>query len=175
MFFFVKKNMSRIKPTVVQISARCVKLLKKELAKRQLERHYQFRIHLLLLSWEGKTNYEISVLLETSLPTIRRWRLRWSVNYELIFELESDHCTDSVLVKEIKSILSDKPRSGSSSRITDEEKIRLQALACQKPSDFDLPFSVWTHVELSKQANKMGIKISSSHYGKILKKRFTTS
>jgi len=170
--------MSRKKPTVVKISNRCVKLLKKEITKRQLERHYQFRIQVLLLSCEGKTNYEIAEQLETSLPTVRRWRLRWNENAALILGLENDHRLhknrDSILVKEIKSILSDKPRSGSSSRITDKEKVRLQALACQDPFDFDLPFSVWTHVELSKQANKMGIKISSSHYGKILKKRFTS-
>ena len=171
--------MSRIKPTVVKLSSRCIKLLKKELTKRQLEKHYHFRIQILLLSCEGKTNFEISEILKTSLPTVRRWRLRWNENSDSIIGLESDHRLhknrDSILVKEIKSILSDNPRSGSSSRITDEEKLRLQALACQDPSDFDLPFSVWTHVELSKQANKMGIRISSSHYGKILKKRFTTS
>jgi transposase len=171
--------MSRIKPTVVKISDRCIKLLKKELTKRQLERHYQFRIQILLLSCEGKTNFEISEELKTSLPTVRRWRLRWKENAALIIGLEQDHRSaknsDLILVKGIKSILSDSARSGSSSRITDEEKIRLQALACQDPSDFNLPFSVWTHVELSKQANKMGIKISSAHYGRVLKKRFTAS
>jgi len=171
--------MSRIKPTVVKVSERCRNLLRKELKKRQLENHYQFRIQIILLSSEGKTNPEISEQLKTSLPTVRRWRLRWQENASFILGLENDHraskTIDSILVKEIKSVLSDKHRSGSSSRITDQEKIRLQALACQKPSDFELPFSVWTHVELAKQANKMGIKISSSHYGKILKKRFTPS
>jgi transposase len=171
--------MSRIKPTIVKISDRCVKLLRNELTKRQLEGHYQFRIQILLLSWEGKTNFEIAKLLKTSLPTVRRWRLRWKENAELIIGLEHDHRErknrDSTLVKEIKSILSDQPRSGSSSRITDEEKLRLQALACQEPADFDLSFSVWTHVELSKQADRMGIKISSSHFGRVLKKRFTSA
>ena len=171
--------MSRKKPTVVKVSNRCSNLLRIELKKRQLEQHFQFRIQIILLSSEGKTNPEISEELKTSLPTVRRWRLRWNENSDSIIELENDHREsknrDLTLIREIKSVLSDSPRSGSSSRISDEQKLRLQTLACQKPSDFGLPFSVWTHVELSKQADKMGIKISSSHYGKVLKKRFTAS
>jgi transposase len=81
--------------------------------------------------------------------------------------------SESYLLRGVKSVLSDAPRSGSSCKISIEEKIRLQALACQSPADFGFTFSTWTHVELSKQAEKMGIKISSSHYGRILKKRFT--
>jgi transposase len=170
--------MSRIKPTVVNVSARATNLLRRELSKRQIENHYQLRFQIILLSSEGKTNPEISEILNTSLPTVRRWRLRWAEKSDSLISLESDHRhiknTDLILLREIKLVLSDSARSGSSCRISEEEKVRLQALACQHPSDFGLPFSAWTHIELSKQANKMGIKISSSHYGRVLKKRFTT-
>ncbi len=169
--------MSRIKPTEVKVSERCTHLLKKELKKRQLEKHYHFRIQVILLSSQGRTNPEISEELNTSLPTVRRWRLRWHESSDSLIGLEKDHRESKnrglILVREIKSVLSDSPRSGSSSRISDEEKIRLQALACQEPSDFGLPFPTWAHIELSKQANKMGIKISSSHFGRVLKKRLT--
>ena len=75
----------------------------------------------------------------------------------------------------IKEILTDLPRSGSSSRITNSEKDRLIALACESPQNHGLPFTVWTHKELSAQAKKMGINISSSYYGILLKKRITTT
>jgi len=175
--------MSRKKPIGVKVSERISNLLKIELNKRQLESHYKLRIQIILLCSERKTNPEISEQLTTSLPTVRRWRLRWHENSDLIAGLESNDKekhgqpinSDLILINEVKLVLSDKYRSGSCCRISDEEKLRLQALACQEPSDFDLAFSSWTHVELSKQADKMGIKISSSHLGRVLKKRFTTS
>jgi len=163
--------MSRKKPTIVKVSERTTNLLKTELKKRQIEIHYQLRIQIILLSSEGKTNPEISEQLNTSLPTVRRWRLRWNENSSSIIGLENDHREsknrDLILTRKLKSVLSDSYRSGSFCRISDEEKLRLQALACQKPSDFGLPFSVWTHVELTKQAEKLGIIISSSHLGRI--------
>ncbi|NOY96712.1 MAG: hypothetical protein GXO81_10150 [Chlorobi bacterium] len=49
------------------------------------------------------------------------------------------------------------------------------ALACEPPQDHGLPFTVWTHKELAAQAKKMGIDISSSYYGILLKKRITAA
>lgn len=170
--------MSRKKPVEVIVSERVLSLLKKEINKNQIARHYLLRMQIILLSSQGRTNFEIASELNTTLPTVRLWRSRWSKKSAIILGSEDAYDkkknSDRYILKEINEVLSDASRSGSSCRISVEEKLRLQALACQSPADFDLPFSVWTHVELSKQANKMGIKISSSHYGKVLKKRFTT-
>ena len=170
--------MSRKRPTEVIVSERVLNLLETEINKRQIANHYQLRMQIVILSSQGKTNPEIAEQLNTTLPTVRLWRLRWSENADSILGLEYDHTqkknNDLSIIRKIKSVLSDSPRSGSSCRIKVEEKLRLQALACQSPSDYGLPFSNWTHIELSKQAQKLGITISSSHFGRVLKKQITT-
>ena len=70
-------------------------------------------------------------------------------------------------------VLSDAPRSGVPRKFTDSQIVRLQALACERPENYGLPFTAWTHVELAKQEKKIGIDISPSRFGVILKKRFT--
>jgi len=55
---------------------------------------------------------------------------------------------------------------------TEETQKRIQALACENPSKYNLPFTHWTHKELAKQAvlQKIVPTISSSQTGRILKK-----
>ena len=173
-----KKHMSR-KPLPIKISERVKRLLSKELNRRQLESFYKVRMQIILLSSSGKGNQEIATVLTCSVITVRKWRRIWYELEDVISKQENDcqneKSSDLLLVRNIKLVLTDAPRSGSSSRITDAEKVRLQALACQEPQEFNLPFTNWTHVELSKQAGLLGITISSSYYGKLLKKRIETS
>jgi len=82
--------------------------------------------------------------------------------------------TNKSLLIEIKKILSDEIRTGAPPRLTTTEITRLQSLACESPEQYGLPFSVWTHKELSKQAKNKGLIISPAHYGRILKKRVTS-
>ncbi len=101
--------------------------------------------------------------------TVRKWRKRWKT-YEGVIEqtereIDSKTANKVDLLYKIKEVLTDFPRSGSSSRITNLAKDRLVALACESPQDHGLPFTVWTHKELSAQAKNMGINISSSYCG----------
>jgi len=170
--------MSRKKPIEVIVSNGVSRLIKKEINKKQIENHYLIRMQIILLSSQGGTNPEISKQLNIARTTVSRWRLRWSENIASLTGIERDYASqknkDRIIIRKIKSVLSDSYRSGSSCKINDMDKVRIQALACESPSDYGLPFTVWTHVELSKQAGKMGVKISSSHLGRVLKKRFTT-
>jgi transposase len=144
-----------------------------------MESIYQKRMNIIYQSYLGSENQYIAKEIGCSPVTVRKWRKRWKTYEHAIhqLELELDNRTANKvdLLSKIKEILSDLPRSGSSSRLTDSEKDRLVTLACQLPEDYDLPFTVWTHKELSFQAKKMGIEISSSYYGMLLKKRITSA
>ena len=130
---------------------------------------------IIYMSSLGHENQVIAEEISCSPVTARKWRKKWKT-YERVIEqteigIDNGTAYKTELLHKIKEILSDMPRSGSSSRITDAEKDRLVALACQSPQDHGLPFTVWTHKELSAQAKKMGIDICPSYYGILLKKR----
>lgn len=162
----------------VRVSSRVSFLLEKELNRKKLELHYYQRFHIILQASRGVKNKEIALFLGCDLKTIALWRKRWDFAPEVSDEFEKGEkgkgVSEKVLLEKIKSTLSDKPRPGHGSNLSDSDMLRLQALACEKPSDYGLPFSTWTHVELSKQAKRMGIEISPSWYGVILKKQITT-
>jgi len=166
--------MSR-KAVQITVSERVGELLKSSVQKRNIESHYQKRMNIIYLSSQGKENQYIAEEINCSPVTVRKWRKRWKSFEDVIEQTEKgiDNNTANKidLLYKTKEILSDLPRSGSSARITDAEKDRLVALACESPQDHGLPFTVWTHQELSAQAKKMGINISPSYCGILLKKR----
>lgn len=169
--------MSR-KAVSILVSDRVKKLLVTEMNKRQLAGHYKKRMDIIHQSSLGFYNQDIGLSLGCSVVTVRKWRSKWHEFQDVILKLERGYdgkqVSDTLLLREIKAILSDAPRSGSSSRLSESEKKRLESLACEAPEKYDLPFTNWTHVELSKQAKKMGIEISPSYYGKLLKKQVTS-
>lgn len=163
----------------IKFSQRVKVLIEKELNRHQLENHYARRMKIIYQSVSGQTNQEIGQLVGCLEKTVRKWRKRWKTHQDILKEFEQGpndiQVKDKELMNKIKEVLSDSPRSGAPPRITDTEKTRLQALACEDPEKYGLPFSTWTHAGLSKQANKMGIQVSPAHYGRILKKRITSA
>ena len=163
----------------ITISKRVGGLLISSIQKRTMESHFQKRMNIIYQSSLGKQNQDIATEMKCSPVTVRKWRKRWktfeSVIKQIEKELDNGTGNKADLLCKIKEILTDLPRSGSSSRITNSEKDRLIALACELPQDHGLPFTVWTHTELATQAKKMGINISSSYYGILLKKRVTSA
>ena len=163
----------------ISLSARVLMLMQQELTRKKIERHYYHRIQIILKSSQGMHSKEIASLLGCDVKTVSQWRNRWDFTPDVsnAFEQGEDGrgIRDKVLLNKIKSILSDKPRPGHSSNLSDSDIIRLQALACENPENYGLPFSSWTHIELSKQAKRMGIQISPSWYGVILKKQIKST
>lgn len=163
----------------IRVSKRVEELLISSIKKRNIESHYQKRMNIIYQSSLGIENQDIARKMECSPVTVRKWRKRWKTFEGTIKQVEmgldSKTANKVDLLHKIKEVLTDLPRSGSSSRITNSEKDRLVALACESPHNHGLPFTVWTHKELSAQAKKMGINISSSYYGILLKKRIKTA
>ena len=172
------EKMSR-KAVQITISKQVEGLLNSSINKRNIESHYKKRMTIIVKSSQGKENQDISREMKCSPVTVRKWRKRWKTYEGVIQQIELELISKTAnkidLFYKIKEILTDSPRSGSSSRITNSEKDRLVALACELPQDYGLPFTVWTHKELSAQAKKMDINISSSYYGILLKKQITST
>jgi len=170
--------MSR-KALQLKASERCINLMKQEQNRYQLEKHYHLRFRIALESLAGKQNIEIASSLPCHEQTVLKWRKRFWQHQEALLAYEKSDglnpVSDKELVDKIKEILSDAPRPGAPPRISQSDRDRLVALACEPPEKYGLPFTHWTHKELSKQAVKMGIILSPSHLGRILKKRLTSA
>jgi hypothetical protein len=136
------------------------------------------RIKIILLAHSNEKVAAIARQLKVSHPTVHRWIDYWIGDYPMIKEaskgINGKGITEKKLTDLMLSILEDGERSGAPIRITINEKIQIQTLACSDPLDAGFPITHWTHVELSKAIVKQKIvaSISPSQVGRILKKRF---
>lgn len=161
------------KASPIALNDRVSKLLNQLLSKHQISKQTYERIYIVVRSAADQMNKDIAQELGSGIRKVALWRKRWydkTKGIDITLDQNGDPLSDKKVVARIYDLLSDSPRSGSPARITAEEIIRLQALACESPEDYGHPFTVWTHKELSKQAQKLGIKISPSRYGVLLKK-----
>jgi hypothetical protein len=162
----------------IELSEKILFLLKQESNKRKLEKHFHDRFRIIILCSEGIQNKDIVLQLSYDCRTVGIWRNRWydrTKDKDITLDAEGKELSDIAIISRIKEILSDNYRSGCPPRITEQMWSRLQALACDKPENYGLPFTTWTHEELSKQAKRLGIDICPSHYGVLLKKRITST
>ena len=130
--------------------------LEQRIRKQTASQNIVKRAKIILLSNEGKKmNKEISKILGIAASKITVWTKRWI-----------DRTLDPV-----EERLSDLPRSGSPSRVTQEQWCQIMALACKPPENYGYPITNWTHRELIKEVIKQGIvdNISISHVGNFLK------
>jgi len=97
------------------------------------------RSKIVLLSYQGKNDTEISRELKTDYKTVRKWIKR-------------------VLDLGIKEGLVDKSRSGRPQDISAESRARVVSLACMKPKDPGYPHEIWTQRLLSKHIRENCIK-----------------
>lgn len=114
------------------------------------------RAKIILMANEKIRNVEISHQLGIMADKITKWTKRW-------VEIEGS----------VKERLSDKQRSGRPAEITAQQWCEIMALACEKPENYGLPISHWSHSTLTKEILKQGIveSISQSHVGEFLKKQ----
>lgn len=170
--------MGRGKPPAKAISMTALQksLFEREIRKRTTQKQFSTRIELLLRAHEGQSNAQISRDLALTLPTIRAWRRRWENNYGQLCEYEEEMkeqgLSEHNYLQVLLSLLRDLPRSGTRKQISLEQEQQIVALASEKPTDYGIEMSSWTHEMLAKIAIAQGIleKVSSRHVGNILKK-----
>lgn len=166
--------MARKAPLII-LGDREKSLIEKELKRNKLEKHFDYRMKIVLYSSESRSNKEISILIGYSAHVVSKWRKRWHDQQDDLKTFAEgvfgEQVNDKTLMNRIKGILSDSYREGRPPRISQSERDRLVALACESPASMGLPFSHWTHQELAKHAREKGIEISASQAWRILKKR----
>lgn len=160
----------------IPMSERQYRLLNKEKCKRTTLIQYQERIEILLRASKGDSNGQIRREMGLALNTVKCWRKRWNDEYAalVVFEqgAQGEGVSDGQLLKQMLSTLKDAPRSGAPQTISAAQKQQIVALACQKPAEFGIPITTWTHQLLAQVAVEQGIvqTLSPRHVGTILKK-----
>lgn len=151
-------------------------LLQKESNRRTTQHQFKTRINLLLKASQGQSNSQVARDLDLSLNTVKSWRRRWQSCYDQLYEYEKEMEAQGLsrhdYLQMLLSQLRDLPRSGTRKQIALEEEQQIVALASEKPRDYGIEMTDWTHEMLAKTAIAQGIvkKISSRHVGNILKK-----
>ena len=99
--------------------------------------------------------------LGVDIATARLWRNRW-------VGLAAASLDDL----SVSERLSDAPRPGAPVRISAEQVCQIVGLACEAPSQSELPISQWTGREIAEEIVKRSIvdQISPRHAGRLLKR-----
>jgi putative transposase len=168
----------------ILLSERIYKLLFIESHKRTIKRHHLERIEILLRCSSlggSQSNGHITREMGLAYNTVMSWRRRFAQMYASPSNFEKDFqgqdLSDSALVSKILTFLEDGYRSGAPKTFTLAQEQQIVALACQKPSDFGIEMTTWTHIILAQVAisKKIVETISSRHIGTILKKAGVTT
>lgn len=171
--------MGRGKPPApaLPMTGRQYDILEQESRRRTTLLQYHRRIPILLRASKGESNSQIARELDVPYNTVLTWRRRWEADYTalLVFEegLDGKGVSDHELLEWMLGSLHDLPRSGTPRKITLAQEQQIVALACEKPEDYGVAMTNWTHEMLAKVAVAQSIveSISTSYVGVILKKK----
>lgn len=162
--------------TTLQINEKEQEILQQISKSQKLSARFVHRATLLCFFQLHKNYSKTSLELKVSLNFVRQWVITWNTSLVVRQNLYSTYTQgelkESEYRKEVLSILSDKPRSGSPRKFTESERSQIVALALQNPSDLDLPFTHWSQELLKTEVIKRTIvtSISQRQICRILKK-----
>lgn len=132
------------------------------------------RIKIVLYGAQGKSNYRISRELGMSEAMVKRWRKRWTEQYESLEQLTTTQVevVNTKITLRILEVFKDHPRSGAPAKFKPEEQKQIVTMACEDPQEEGYILPHWTHEQLAQAAVEKGIVayISPSQVGRILKK-----
>lgn len=130
--------------------------------RHRSEQREVLRAGIILSAAQGYSNAQIARESSVNVDTVRLWRDRW-VSLQGI-----DLATLS-----IKERLEDIQRPGKPSKITEEQRCQIAALACEAPSEAERPISQWTGREIADEIKQRKIveQISPRHAARLLKKK----
>ncbi len=119
------------------------------------------RARIVLAAGQGKTNHAIAAEHKISINTVQRWRNRFAKAQTISYDDLS-----------LEDRLQDEPRPGSPSRITADQRCRIESLACELPEDSARPITEWTAREIADEVMKRKIvdSISARHAARLLKR-----
>lgn len=127
------------------------------------------RAQIILMAAQGTTNQKISEKVGLHYINVATWRSRFLERIPTLVQIES--AALEKLQEEIKKVLSDEKRSGTSRKFTQEQIIKILDLACKAPREFGYEVSQWSLLLLVKEITKQGIadQISAKTVSRFLK------
>lgn len=149
------------KATIIKLTVEERAGLKQLVHRHNVGQQIALRGRIILAAGQGQTNSGIAADLAISINTAQRWRNRWAKSQAISYEDLS-----------IEDRLQDGPRPGAPSRITADQRCKIEALACEKPEESGRLISQWTAREIAEEVMKRKIveKISSRHAARLLKR-----
>ena len=149
------------KATEVNLSEEEQTGLEQLVRRHHIGQQIALRGRIILAAGQGQTNSGIAAKLKISINTAQCWRNRWVKAQAISYDDLS-----------IEDRLQDGPRPGAPSRITADQRCKIEALACEKPEDSDRPISQWTAREIAAEVMKRKIveNISARHAARLLKR-----
>lgn len=149
------------KATLVELSAEEQQALEQLVRRHTTAQQIALRARIILMAANGMTNSEIRDDLGVTINTVRLWRDRWVASQSIALEDLS-----------AEERLEDMHRSGAPCRITADQRCKIEALACQKPEEYERPISHWTAREIAEEIIQQGIveHISPRHAARLLKR-----
>lgn len=152
--------MSVPKAQVVNLSDAEQQGLEKLIKRHQVGQQIALRARIVLAAASKQKDKQIAQTYKVTLDTVRLWRNRWVKLQDISLDDLS-----------IEDRLQDAPRPGAPARITADQRCRIEALACEKPEQFDRPITHWTAREIADEVMKRKIveSISGRHAARLLK------
>jgi putative transposase len=152
------------------VTARQEQVLERIIRRAKSPQNLVFRAKIILQAATPTRNAHIGADLQTSLPTVRKWRRRWLVAAEQLQEVE-EIADYKELEARIEAVLSDQPRPGTPAKFSAEQICHIIAVGCEDPGESGRPITEWTPRELADEVSKRGIveHISPRQVGRFLK------
>jgi putative transposase len=150
------------KATEVILSEEEQTALEQLVRRHNVGQQIALRGRIILAAGKGQTNSAIARGLKVSIYTAQRWRNRYAKAQKISYDDLS-----------LEDRLLDGPRPGAPSRITADQRCKIEALACETPENSERPISQWTAREIADEVIKRKIveAISARHAARLLKRR----
>lgn len=148
--------------TKLTLSEKELEGLRKIITRHKSEQRLVLRATIVLHAAQGHANAQIARDLQINIDTVRLWRDRWFGFQGVDLDTFS-----------IEDRLTDIPRPGKPSSISEVQRCQIAELACEAPGQSGRPISQWTGQEIADEMIKRGIvsSISASYAAELIKKR----
>jgi len=149
------------KATKVNLTEEEQKGLEQLVRRHNISQQIALRARIILAAGQGQTNSAIAANRKIRINTVQSWRNRWVQAQGISYADLS-----------IEDRLQDRPRPGAPSRITADQRCKIEAMACEQPENSERPISQWTGREIADEVMKRKIveSISVRHAARLLKR-----
>lgn len=140
-----------------------------------------FRAGLLLDSAVSGSKTRVASKHAVGRDTVRRWCDRWEEAQAELDRLEVAYAEGLLSAvryrRELEALLTDAPRPGHPTTMTEDQKARIIALATDRPENANVPITHWTGDTLKDAVIAKGIvpTISRAHVSRFLKQGHITA